>query len=214
LLKAADQVETGDKSVIKSLSGLAAAAALAIVAAPAAAQQYSNSYTFIKAVKERDGDKVTEMTASPSSAIVLNTKEPSTGNSALHIVTTGRDLTWLGFLIGKGARVDQQNKDGDTPLSLAAKLGWFEGAQILVGRRAGIDIANDKGETPLILAVQRRDLPMVRLLLAGGADPKRTDNIAGYSALDYAKRDPRAAAVVKVLETPVTRLREAAGPKL
>ena len=199
-------------SVIKGLGIIAAAAALA--AAPAAAQQYSNSYTFIKAVKERDGNKVTEMTASPASAILLNTKEPSTGNSALHIVTTGRDLTWLGFLIGKGARIDQQNKDGDTPLGLAAKLGWFEGAQVLLGRRAGVNIANDRGETPLIMAVQRRDLPMVRLLVAAGADIKRTDNVAGYSALDYAKRDPRAAAVAKVLETPPTKLREAAGPKL
>lgn len=190
------------------------AVALAAGAAPAAAQNFSNSYTFIKAVKDRDGTKVTEMTASPSAAILVNTKEASTGNSALHIVTTERDLNWLGFLTGKGARVDQQNKDGDTPLGLAARLGWTEGAQYLIGKQAGVNIANDRGETPLIVAVQRRDLPMVRLLLAAGADPRHTDNVAGLSALDYAKRDSRAASILKLLEAPAARQREAAGPKL
>ena len=40
-------------------SALAAAAALTLAGAPALAQlNFSNSYTFLKAVKERDGDKV------------------------------------------------------------------------------------------------------------------------------------------------------------
>jgi hypothetical protein len=201
-------------SVIKGLGMIAAAAALAVCAIPAAAQKFSNSFTFIKAVKERDGSKVSDLTAAPGAEILVNTKEQATGNSALHIVTLGRDLTWLGFLMGKGARVDQQNKEGNTPLALAAQLGWIEGAQSLLSRRASVDIPNSRGETPLILAVQRRDLAMARLLLSRGANPKRTDNVAGYSALDYARQDPRAAAIVKLLETPATPAKEAAGPKL
>lgn len=200
--------------MIKSLGILGAAIAVALAAVPAAAQKFSNSYTFIKAVKDRDGNKVTELVSEPSTAILVNTREPSTGNSALHIVTAGRDLTWLGFLIGKGARPDQQNKEGDTPLGLAAKLGWMEGASLLLSHRAQVNQANGRGETPLILAVQRRDLPMVRLLLSRGADPKHTDSVAGYSAIDYAKQDARSAAILKLLEAPPASAREAAGPKL
>jgi len=48
------------------------------------------------------------------------------------------------------------------------------------------------GETPLIVAVQQRDRPLVKLLLDHGADPDKTDAAAGYSAHDYATRDPRA----------------------
>jgi len=200
--------------VRKSLGIMAAAAALGLAATPIPAQKFSNAYTFMKAVKDRDGNKVTEMTSGAGADIVINTKEPGTGDSALHIVANGRDRAWLSFLLSKGARVDQQNDEGETALSIAAKLGWFEGAELLVKRGAAVDIANDRGETPLILAVQRRDLPVVRLLLSRGADPLRTDNVAGYSALDYAKRDGRSAAVVRLLEAPVAPAREIAGPKL
>lgn len=188
-------------------------AATMLVAAPAAAQQYSDGYTFLKAVKERDGDKVTELVNQPGSALI-NLPERSTGDRAVHIIARERDHTWLSFLIGKGARVDVQNNQGETPLTIAAQLGWSEGAQLLLSQGAGVDLANSRGETPLILAVQRRDVPMVRLLLARGADPERTDNVAGLSALDYAKRDSRAATVLRLLEAPPAKPRAIAGPKL
>jgi uncharacterized protein len=193
---------------VRSLFGSALLAAAALtMAVPAGAQlNFSNSYTFLKAVKERDGDKVTNLLASPSS-FVINTRETGSGNGALHIVTRDRDLTWLSFLLGKGARADLQNEGGDTPLMLASQIGWVEGAKV--------DLANGRGETPLILAVRQRDVPMVRLLLAKGADPKHTDSVAGYSALDYAKQDGRAAAILKMLENPAPKPdREVAGPKL
>ena len=205
----------GDASVNKSL--VVAAAAIALVSADAvgAPMNFSNSYTFIKAVKERDGNKVTELVAGPNSNILVNTREPATGNTALHLVAQERDLEWLRFLVSKGARADEENRQGETPLTISARLGWVEGVQFLLGQRASVNAANSKGETPLILAVQRRDLPMVRLLLSRGADPKRSDNVAGYSALDYAKQDPRAAAIRKMLEAPPAKeSAEVAGPKL
>jgi ankyrin repeat protein len=62
-------------------------------------------------------------------------------------------------------------------------------------------------------AVRNKDAALVRLLLAKGANPKKTDNVAGYSALDYAKQDIRAAAIVKLLEAPAPKpAREVAGP--
>ena len=178
------------------------------------AQSYSEGYTFIKAVKDRDGNKVNEMAGGERGSIVVNTKDAGNGDTALHIVTRGRDGTWLSFLLGKGAQPNVQNKAGETPLTIAAQIGWTEGADMLLSRRAAVDLPNGRGETALILAAQRRDLPMVQILISRGADPKRTDNAAGYSAIDYAKRDPRGAAMVKFLETPRAPTRPAMGPKL
>jgi hypothetical protein len=48
-------------------------------------------------------------------------------------------------------------------------------------------------------------MPMVRLLLSHGADPKRTDHAAGYSALDYARQDNRAAPILRLLESKAGR---------
>jgi ankyrin repeat protein len=191
--------------------GIAAAMALALVAAPAAGQTFSDSYTFLKAVKDRDGNKVTDLVGS-SGSTVLNTRDRSNGDGALHYVARERDVTWLAFLLGKGARPDLQNNRGETPLSLAAQLGWLEGAQQLVAYKASVDLANGRGETPLILAVQRRDVAMVRLLLSRGADPKRTDRLAGLSALDYARQDVRGVAVLKLLEAKLAPPRPVQGP--
>jgi ankyrin repeat protein len=192
--------------------GLAAALALGALAVPAAAQKFSDSYTFLKAVKERDGSKAEELLARPSAA-VLNAKDTGSGEGALHIVTRGRDRGWLGFILGKGARADIQNKDGDTPLILATQLGWVEGAEILLSVGANVDLPNRQGETPLMFAVRNTDAAMVRLLIEKGANPKRPDNVTGYSALDHAKQNVRAASIVKLLEAaPAKPARAVAGP--
>jgi ankyrin repeat protein len=198
---------------LKLRLAFAAALSLAMLAAPAAAQKFSDSFTFLKSVRERDGGEVERLLATPSTT-VINTKEASSGEGALHIVVRGRDLNWLTFLLGKGAKPDIQDRSGTTPLGIAAQLGWAEGAEMLLRSRASVDMPNSRGETPLILAVQKRDATMVRLLLARGANPKRTDSAAGYSALDYARRDPRATMVLKMLEAPPVKPgREIAGPK-
>jgi hypothetical protein len=39
------------------------------------------------------------------------------------------------------------------------------------------------------------------MLLEAGANPDKTDHAAGYSARDYAQRDPRARDILKLIET-------------
>ena len=177
----------------------ALAAVLALAAVPAAAQNFSESYTFLKGVRERDGNTVQSIVSRPNPA-VINARDTGSGEGALHILVRGRDLTWLAFLLSRGARPDLQSNDGMTPLNLAAQLGWVEGAEQLLARGANPNLGNSRGETPLIFAVQRRDLPMVRLLVSQRADPNQTDNVAGYSAIDYARQDRRAAAILRELE--------------
>ena len=192
---------------------VAAAIAIACSGVPAAAQNYSDSYKFLEAVKERDGTKAESLLAG-GGVRIINTKEYGSGDGALHILARERDITWLRFILTKGARPDLQNKEGETPLIIAARFGWVDGATSLLRRGAKVDMSNGRGETPLIIAVQNRDVPMVRLLLANGADPKRSDRIAGYSALDYAKQDNRSAAILKILQEEAKPVKKAAGPSL
>jgi ankyrin repeat protein len=189
------------------------AAVALVLSAPLSAQSFSDSYSFLKAVKDRDGAKATSLVTAPGSTVV-NARDKSSGEGAIHYVVRDRDFSWLAFLIGRGARVDLQNNRGETPLVLAAQMGWTEGAQLLLSQRASVDLPTSRGETPLILAVQKRDLAMVRLLLSKGANPKKTDNVTGKSALDYARQDTRSAAILKLLEAKPAPAKAVAGPKL
>ena len=191
---------------------LALAAAIAFnLSAPVVAQGYSEGFKFLEAVRKRDGGSAESSLAGGGSRLV-NTKDLTSGETGLHIVTRDRDLLWLRCLLSKGAKADVENKRGETPLTLATQLGWVDGAAVLLRAGAKVDGANSRGETPLILAVHKRDVPMIRLLLANGANPQRNDIIAGYSALDYAKRDDRSGTIVKLLEEPQPAKAVVAGP--
>ena len=170
----------------------------ALLMIPGLAQaQFSDSYNFLKAVRDRDGQKVTELIDQPS---IINTRDFSSGETALHIVVARRDTVWVNFLLVKGAKPDAADNRGTTPLMLATQLRFLDGARLLLAGGAQVDRANDQGETPLIRAVQLRDLPMVRLLVANGANPDKADTLAGMSARDYAKRDTRTPALLAALE--------------
>lgn len=174
------------------------AVAAASFAAPASAQ-FSDSYNFLKAVGDRDGEEANKFLNRPGT-VIINTRDSSTGRAALHIVVERKDATWLAFLLQKGANPNIRDKEGLTPLMLATQLRFVDGAKILLAENADVNDANKQGETALIRAVQLRDSEMVRLLLARGADPDRTDTLAGLSARDYAQRDRRAASILAEIE--------------
>ena len=166
--------------LILSLAGLVTLSA----AAPAVAQ-FSESYKFLEAVRKKDGEKVTEALADPAQTVV-NTRDVTSGETALHIVTNRRDLTWMQFLIAKGANVNVRDAKGMTPLVSAVNANFPEGVELLVDKGARLNDSNNAGETPLITAVHNRNIAVIRLLLKAGADPDRADN-SGRSAKDYAR---------------------------
>ena len=175
------------------MSLLSGAACLSV---PAQAQ-FSDGYRFLEAVKKKDGQKVEEAIGEPGSTLI-NTRDFSTGETALHIVTARRDMTWLRYLVGKGANVNVRDGRGQSPLQLATNLGWADGVEFLVANKADLDQANNTGETPLISAVHRRNTQLIRILLAGGANPDRADN-SGRSARDYAKLEGADSAVAATI---------------
>jgi ankyrin repeat protein len=177
---------------------LFASVALAMLAAPVSAQYVSDAEPFIGAVRDRDGDKVTELLSSRPT--VVNSRN-SKGETALNIAISRSDDRWTRFLIGKGADVNLQESNGDTPLIEAARVGFTDAIELLLQRGAKVDLANRMGETPLIVAVQQREVDAVKMLLANGANPDKTDSAAGYSARDYAKRDTRTPQLLAAIET-------------
>ena len=186
-----------------------------VVAAPVSAQQQSESYKFLQAVREAKGNDVIAMLDRPGSQII-DTRDINSGEGALHIVVKRGDETYLRFLLQKGADPNLRDGRGNTPLMLAVGQGAVGMIAILTAARANPNLANGAGETPLIRAVQRRDASMVRELLAAGADPDQTDNIAGMSARDYVKRDGRNPAITRMLSDvePKAKRAAVAGPKL
>ena len=184
-----------------------------LLAVPAAAQQQSESYKFLQAVRDAKGNDVIAMLDRPGSNLI-NTRDTS-GETALHIVVKRGDSTYTNYLLGKGADANARDAKGNTPMLLAVNAGQADLIAILRRARANPNLGNSAGETPLIRAVQRRDLPMVRDLIAAGADPDQADVIAGKSARDYAIEDGRNPAIVKLLaETPKRERRAVAGPRL
>ncbi len=186
----------------------------AAVATPVAAQRMSDSYEFLKAVKDANGNKVTEMLDKPGSTIV-NTKEGSTGDTALHIVTRRGDGAYVRFLISRGAAINVQDARGNTPLLLAVNGSCQDCIDTLLARRANVNLGNASGETPLIRAVQLRNLALAELLLKAGANPDQADRVAGMTARDYAKVDNRSPQLTKLLtDAPKAGSRGTSGPKL
>lgn len=175
-----------------------AGAGLAMLASPLVAQFQSDGYKFIKAVRDRDGTVATQMLDEPGTTIV-NAREVTTGETALHAVVQRRDLTWVKFLLQRGANPDIADKNGVYPIQIAAQLGFIEGVERLVQGGADIDVSDSTGETPLISAVHRRDLKMIEMLVKNGANPDRTDN-SGRSARDYAALMGARSGVLEAIE--------------
>lgn len=180
-----------------------AAAVLGISAmtAPASADIGGPAYQFIKSVKDKDLYKANTLLSEPGAAII-DYRDPDTGDSALHMVVKRRDVTWINFLLGKGANPNIEDRDGNTPLILAAAQGFSDGVSALIAGRADVNRRNRAGETALIKAVQALNVPVVRVLMAAGARPDLTDHVTGYSAIDYAERDRRAGAILRLLKAP------------
>jgi uncharacterized protein len=197
------------------VSCAAAAAALLLSAAPASAQRFSDSYEFLNAVRKADGSKVNKFLQDKTLRII-NIKDRSTGEGALHIAAKRRDALYLRvFLQQDDVNRNLRDGDGNTALLLAVAGDWADGVDILLKYSVDVNMANNGGETPLIRAVQIHDAGIVEKLLKAGADPDRGDFGSGKSARDYAREDTRYPAIARLLaDAPKKGSAAAAGPRL
>ncbi len=186
---------------------------VALAGASPALAQFTDSYNFLKAVREKDSRKAIEILDKPGSTIV-NTRDADSGETALHIAVKRSDIAWVGFVLQKGGNVNAREREGNTALMLASQARWAEGVQLLVQVRAQVDVQNRLGETALQMAVRNRDSTIAKLLLDAGASPDVNDS-TGVSARALAESDPRAAAVARLFkDVPVRKARPVQGPTI
>ena len=146
------------------------------------------SYDFAKAVADKNGNKATELLQSNPPGIVNG--RDNDGNTALIIAIARQDPDWTGFLIGKGAdptcpQGRRHAADRRRPIRFrgSGRLAASAGAKVDAANRAGRDAADRRG-------------PAARLAhgraccSSAGADPDKSDSRAGFSAREYAERDP------------------------
>ncbi|KAL8219855.1 UNVERIFIED_CONTAM: hypothetical protein K2H54_035013 [Gekko kuhli] len=133
------------------------------------------------------------------------------GQTALHIAVILDASDFVGKLVSAGAGLCVQEKGGHTALHLACREGRRECAQCLLaphmsqrpchgnGFRAQLDCTNYDGYTPLHVAVLRKDLDMVSLLIAAGADLNKPELSCGRSPLHLAVESQNPAVVEYLL---------------
>jgi len=102
-------------------------------------------------------------------------------------------------LLNKGADVNLQDKNGCTPLSIAAINGKVSTVKLLLESGADPNIPCNHGPNPLIMACSRGYEIIVRLLVEKGADVNKIDQ-QGLSALSYAVEAGHAGIVNTLIE--------------
>ena len=99
---------------------------------------------------------------------------------------------WL--LLHHGANPNLADRDGHTPLHLAAETGQVASLRLLLAAGADPNAADAWGVTPLHLAARGDRAEAIRLLLDAHANPAAVD-ARGFSALDVAAELDNVAAV-------------------
>jgi ankyrin repeat protein len=191
--------------------------ALALVSGSLAAHaqssgQGSDGEAFLKAVEEGDAATAMPLADVPGTSVI--NYRGYKGDTALHIATRKREADWVGFLLNRRADANIGDAQGDTALIIASRIGFDTGVDFMLRKGARPDVANRRGETALIVAVQQRRPRIVELLLKAGANPDKADFAAGYTARDYAKRDSRNPAMLKLIESVKSTKKQVSGPSL
>jgi len=151
------------------------------------AQNFSESYKFLKAVKEL---KYQDIKMAIEKGVNINTRDYDDQTTALIKAVRMKEAPLAKYLLGNGAKPDLVGKDGKTALVIAAEFGDRALVAILLEFKADIDLADNNGTTPLIAAVYANNRRVAKLLLKAGADFTLED-YSGRTALQHAIDDKR-----------------------
>ncbi|KAK4880295.1 hypothetical protein RN001_008441 [Aquatica leii] len=118
----------------------------------------------------------------------LSVVDSATGNSCLHYLVKEIEDEIISDVVAKGANINVQNNNGDTPLHFAIKYGYPCTLQLLLALGADANIGDyANGSTPLHWAVAMRKTNSVQLLLENGADANKENN-EGETPIARARR--------------------------
>jgi len=142
----------------------------------------------MSAAREGDAAQVVRLARSDD----VNRKQAD-GTTALMWVVRRDDVAGARALLRAGARVDEANVNGVTPLHLACGNGSAAMIGLLLDAGASIEKLDGAGETPLMSAVRSGDVMAVRLLVQRGAQVNARETEYQQTALMLAARgeEPR-----------------------
>ena len=103
------------------------------------------------------------------------------------------------LLLKKDVKLESKDRDGQTPLSLAAERGDEAVVELLLKKGAELESKDDDGQTPLFYAAGNTDDAVVKLLLKNGAKLESRDKY-GRTPLSRAVARGRKAIVKLLLE--------------
>ncbi|CCW68172.1 unnamed protein product [Phytomonas sp. Hart1] len=92
-------------------------------------------------------------------------------SSALHKCAFGGDVQVSRWLVEHGAKVDEVDCMGLTPLLVAVKMGQKDVAEYLLSQKANRNKQDNKGNSCIHFCVVRCDIAILNMLLSAGANP-------------------------------------------
>lgn len=118
-------------------------------------------------------------------------------NTLLHFAIYSRDLDLIKYLLAK-SNVHAVNKKGETPLHIAARLGFDDAIPLLIAQGAIIDVADYKGDTPAHIAARFNRSTFIAELAKNKAD-LTIANEKGDTPLHVAAAHNSAKAIAEIL---------------
>ncbi|XP_021295345.1 serine/threonine-protein phosphatase 6 regulatory ankyrin repeat subunit B-like [Herrania umbratica] len=185
------------KSVLYDLSTREAESLLRV------ATQLANSEDMVNLLLEaglRTASREEEEDGNDAGFYQLDPRWESKGWTELHVAVVFDQTEELVELLRKGRRepLDWRDKEGRTPLHLAASKGNIECAKILVESGVDKNAKSKDGRTALFRAAANGSRRMVEMLIEMDADPTIPDD-RGRSAFDIA-RDKGHEEMVEIME--------------
>ena len=101
----------------------------------------------------------------------------------LHLAARARGVREVKRKVALRADINEQDKDGSTPLHLAIWNNHEAVARVLVETGAELNLQDRHGNTPLHIAAYVGDAQLVELLLVLGAD-RQVKNNQGQTPID------------------------------
>src|SRR3954453_11846037 len=110
--------------------------------------------------------------ALPAAAQTPPSTAEITAYRGLHAAAASGDAAEIARLIGTGEKADAVDSHRRTPLHVAAHLGHQAAAQALLRGAANPNALDAQQYDIVTIAAVNNDVPMLKLALAGGCDPK------------------------------------------